>query len=53
MEQERDATSVNEPSGTPPDAGLAYDTSMTEQDEANIPPESDADPESDAERDEA
>ena len=53
MEQERDATSVTEPSGTPPDAGLAYDPSMTEQDEANIPPESDADPESDAERDEA
>ena len=53
MEQERDATSVTEPSGTPPDEGLAYDPSMTEGDEANIPPESDADPESDAERDEA
>ena len=51
MEQERDATSVKQPSGSPPDEGLAYDPSMTDQDEANIPPESEADPESDAEID--
>ncbi|MGH2382857.1 MAG: hypothetical protein ACRDG7_16770 [Candidatus Limnocylindria bacterium] len=52
MEQERDATSVNQPSGDPPDEGLAYDPSMTDEDEANIPPEPDADPESDADIDE-
>lgn len=51
MEQERDATSVKQPSDSPPDEGLAYDPSMTDQDEANIPPESEADPESDAEID--
>jgi hypothetical protein len=42
---EGDATKVEQPSGTPPDDGLAYDPEMTEADEANIPPESDADPE--------
>jgi len=52
MEQERDATSVTQPSGPPPDEGLVYDPSMTEGDEANIPPESDVDPESDANIDE-
>jgi hypothetical protein len=40
-----DATSVTEPTGTPSDEDKAYDPEMTEQDEANIPPESDADPE--------
>jgi len=40
-----DATSVTGPTGTPPDAGKAYDPAMTDQDEANIPPDSDADPE--------
>ena len=45
MNDERDAKKVDEPSGTPPDEGLAYDPEMTEADEANIPPESDADPE--------
>lgn len=45
MTQERDAARVDEPSGNPPDEGLAYDPEMTEADEANIPPESDADPE--------
>jgi hypothetical protein len=45
MNDESDAKKVNEPSGTPPDEGLAYDPEMTEADEANIPPESDADPE--------
>ena len=40
-----DATSVSQPSGPPPDEGKAYDPEMTDQDEANIPPESDADPE--------
>ena len=32
------------PSGKPPDEGLAYDPTMTDTDEANIPEESDADP---------
>jgi hypothetical protein len=41
---EEDATSVTGPTGTPPDEGKAYDPEMTDQDEANIPPESDADP---------
>jgi len=45
MTDERDAKKVDEPSGPPPDEGLAYDPEMTEADEANIPPESDADPE--------
>jgi hypothetical protein len=42
---EGDATSVTGPTGTPPDEGLAYDRSLTDEDEANIPAESDADPE--------
>jgi hypothetical protein len=41
---DEDATSVNEPSGTPPDEGKAYDPAMTDADEANIPPETEADP---------
>jgi hypothetical protein len=45
MNEERDAQAVDEPSGPAPDEGLAYDPEMTEADEANIPPESDADPE--------
>jgi hypothetical protein len=45
MDQERDSSKVNEPTGDAPDEGLAYDPSMTDTDEANIPPESDADPE--------
>lgn len=45
MDQERDARTVNEPGGEAPDEGLAYDPTMTDTDEANIPPESDADPE--------
>lgn len=44
MEQERDAQQVDEPAGKAPDAGLAYDESMTDTDEANIPPDSKADP---------
>lgn len=42
---EADATSVTEPSGRPPDEEKAFDPEMTDEDEANIPPESDADPE--------
>ena len=42
---EADATSVTQPSGPPPDQDKAYDPEMTDQDEANIPPESDSDPE--------
>lgn len=41
---ETDATSVRGPSGRAPDAGKAYDPAMTVEDEANIPPDSDADP---------
>jgi hypothetical protein len=44
MEQERDATMRDEPAGEPPDKDLAYDPSMTDTDEANIPPDSEADP---------
>jgi len=44
METDRDPAKVDEPSGTTPDEGLAYDPTMTDTDEANIPPESDADP---------
>lgn len=42
---EADATSVQQPSGPPPDEGKAHDPGMTDEDEANIPPGSDADPE--------
>ena len=46
MNDEPQARKVDHPSGTPPpDEGLAYDPEMTEADEANIPPESEADPE--------
>ena len=44
-QDEADATSVSQPSGPPPDEGKAYDPEMTDEDEANIPPESDVDPE--------
>ena len=44
-EPKRDDQKVDEPSGTPPDEGKAFDPEMTESDEANIPPASDADPE--------
>jgi hypothetical protein len=44
---EEDATSVDEPTGRPVDQDLPYDPTMTEGDEANIPPESEADPEED------
>jgi hypothetical protein len=49
MDQQRpqrddEATSVDRPTGTPPDEGLAYDPEMTDTDEANVPEGSDADP---------
>ena len=44
MHQERDASKVDEPSGEPPDKDLAFDPTMTDTDEANVPPESSADP---------
>jgi hypothetical protein len=55
MDDERDqrdqgdeaATSVEGPKGAPPDEGKAYDPAMTDSDEANIPPESEADPQPD------
>ena len=46
--REEDATSVTQPSGGSPDEGATYDPAMTEGDEANIPPESEADPEADS-----
>jgi hypothetical protein len=46
MEQERDASKVDEPSGEPPDKDLTFDPTMTDADEANLPPASDADPNS-------
>jgi hypothetical protein len=39
-----DASRVDEPTGEPPDDGLAFDPAMTEGDEANIPADSEADP---------
>lgn len=44
QQQDRDASKVDEPTGKPPDHGLAYDPTMTDTDEANIPEQSDADP---------
>ena len=44
MTQDRDASSNDKPTETPPDAGKAYDKSMTVEDEANVPKGSDADP---------
>lgn len=43
-EPREDASRVDSPSGTPPDAGKAYDPGMTEGDEANVPEGSEADP---------
>ena len=42
---EEEATSVDQPTGRPEAEETPYDPEMTEGDEANIPPESDADPE--------
>ena len=39
-----DAESVQGPKGSPPDKDLTFDPAMTDADEANIPPASDADP---------
>jgi hypothetical protein len=47
MEHERDAIKVDEPSGEPPDKDLAFDPTMTDADEANVPSESEADPAAD------
>ena len=47
MDQARDPSKVNEPSGEPPDKDLAYDPTMTDADEANVPSESEADPAAD------
>lgn len=52
MDRERsnedDAAAVDEPGGPPPDEGRAFDPDMTDGDEGNIPPESEADPASDS-----
>ncbi len=48
-EEQRDATSVQQPGGAPPDEGLAYDPEMTDTDEANVPEDSDADPQAEQE----
>ncbi len=42
---EAEATSVDQPTGHPAAETTPYDPEMTEGDEANIPPESEADPE--------
>jgi hypothetical protein len=39
-----DATSVEKPAKEAPDARNAYDPAMTDEDEANIPADSEADP---------
>ena len=45
MSQEtNDANRVDKPDQAPADEGEAYDPSMTDADEANTPPDSDADP---------
>jgi hypothetical protein len=44
MEKDRDPKKVDSATGTPPDEGLVYDKEMTDVDEANVPPDSDADP---------
>jgi hypothetical protein len=41
---EPDPTSVEKPASTAPDEGKAYDPAMTDEDEANIPADSEADP---------
>lgn len=48
-DREPDARSVEQPKNQPPDEGMAYDPEMTDADEANIPPESDADPDAEGE----
>lgn len=44
-----DAKRIDQPSDHAPDEGKAYDPEMTDADEANIPPDSDADPDSEGE----
>jgi hypothetical protein len=45
MSQEtNDANREHKSDDAPPDEGMAYDPSMTDEDEANTPPDSDADP---------
>ncbi len=48
-DHDTDARSIEQPKSPPPDEGKAYDPEMTDADEANIPPESDADPDSEDE----
>ena len=43
-ERSSDPTSVEKPGSEPPDADQTYDPTMTDEDEANIPPDSEADP---------
>jgi hypothetical protein len=53
MDEARDeappAETVQGPKGAPPDKDLTFDPEMTDADEANIPPASDADPNADEE----
>ena len=42
--EDPDPTSVEKPAERTPDEGRAYDPAMTDEDEANIPPDSEADP---------
>jgi len=53
MNEERDATKVDEPAGEPPDSDLTFDPAMTDPDEANVPPDSAADPAPDRPDDES
>jgi hypothetical protein len=53
MEQERDASKVDEPVGEPPDEDLTFDPDMTDADEANLPPASEADPNSEPPEDDS
>jgi hypothetical protein len=39
-----DPNSVEKPAAEAPDGGKAFDPAMTDEDEANIPPDSEADP---------
>ena len=47
------ASREEKPSEAAPDEGKVYDPSMTEGDEANIPPDSDADPNASADAQES
>jgi hypothetical protein len=51
-DREPDAKTIETSDGPPPDEGLAYDPEMTDADEANIPPASNAHPDGAPDEDE-